>query len=758
VFPKVFKPLLPNVIFSFGTWVILAVGHRVRGVKILKAVSSPLRLQILNLLFDKGPLSYTELMSSLKMNPSRDAGRFAYHLKFLLKADLIEAIVESKKYSLTDLGKMVLDVAERIEKKAFRPRTMLVRTSRSALEEFDSNKIADSLIKEAKMPAEQAQKVAKEAERQLFKSKTKYLTAPLVREVVNAILIDKGFEEYRHKLTRLGVPVHDVTSLVETKDRRFHESLSIHEAAGSTVLKEYILLNVFPRDIADAHLSGLLHINDLSSWILKPTEIMHDIRFFLQRGLNLEKISSLQPSHSPPKSFEAALSLLFNVLLHSVKEVGIAQNLDYFNVFLAPLIDRIDPQEVKDSLRLFLENVGQYANASISLELTLPDFIAEKPFIDSSGKTIGNYADFREEVQTLALLILEILAEESARKPMFNPRVIVKMRQETFIDEEAKPLLLNAHGLAADKGIPLFAGLLREKQKYSVFSFSGCKLNQDFSQDWEIDTMRTGCLGVVTINLPRVAYESGKDQTRFFESLRERIEMANRALEIKYRAIRQYGKGLLPFIMSNGDGDRYFRLENASRIISLGGLKEAAQAFSEKETLDAGALEFARQIAETTARFVHRLGGRRGKRLFPALLPCPEASGRLAKLDIERFGIARVKFSGTRDRPFYSTTSRVALQKTGISQDNLVFESKLGEARAGGELAVIELGETEFGPDELMNTTKHLTEIGAFGLFTYNRKSTYCLNCRRSWFGSLHKCPGCGATSTLALFDRFAGT
>ena len=65
-----------------------------RGVKILKAVSSPLRLQILNLLFDRGPLSYTELMGSLKMNPSRDAGRFAYHLKFLLKADLVEALCQ----------------------------------------------------------------------------------------------------------------------------------------------------------------------------------------------------------------------------------------------------------------------------------------------------------------------------------------------------------------------------------------------------------------------------------------------------------------------------------------------------------------------------------------------------------------------------------------------------------------------------------------------------------------------------------------
>ncbi len=118
-------------------------------------------------------------MTSLKMNPSQDAGRFAYHLKFLLKADLLEVDSEAKKYYLTDLGKMVLDVADRVEKKAVKPRGMLVRTSHFTLEEFDANKIANSLIKEAKMPAEIAQKAAKEAEKRLMKSKTKYVTAPL---------------------------------------------------------------------------------------------------------------------------------------------------------------------------------------------------------------------------------------------------------------------------------------------------------------------------------------------------------------------------------------------------------------------------------------------------------------------------------------------------------------------------------------------------------------------------------------------------
>ena len=722
-----------------------------RGVKILKAVSSPLRLQILNLLFDRGPLSYTELMGSLKMNPSRDAGRFAYHLKFLLKADLIEADVEARKYCLTELGKIVIDVAERIEKDAFKPKGMLVRTSRFAQEEFDANKIANSLIKETKMPAELARKVAKEAEKWLLKSKTKYLTAPLVREVANAILIEKGLEEYRHKLTRLGLPVYDVITLIDTKSKTSEGSASVHETAGETVLKEYTLLNIFPRDIADAHLSGSLHIHGLSSWILKPSEIMHDLRFFFQNGLDLEKINALQPSYSPPQNLESALAIAFNVLLHSIKEIDETQTIDYFNIFLAPFIKGMDFSEIKKATRLFIASINQHANASLGLELAIPDFIADKQACGPFGKHAGKYADFLEESQILTSLILEIFAEESARKPMFNPKIILKIRPETFADEKAKATLLKAHQLASEKGMPYFANLLAKDQKYSVFSSSGFRLKADLNGDWEIDTLRTGCLGYVTINLPRIAYESGKDKTKFFEILRERFEMATRALEIKDRTLKQRGKGLLPFLMQSVNGDHYFRLENCSRIINLAGLKETLEALSEKN------LELADEIMQNTLAYVQKIRRKRRRRLSIATMLDFEASERLVQLDIERYGIAKVRFSGTRDKPFYSTISELILQDGKISPEPSIFEQKMS-GLLGGNLTVIDLGELEHKADELMSLTKQVFETHNVEFITYNRKSTYCINCRRIWFGLLHKCPSCGSTGTLTVFDRFALT
>ena len=210
----------------------------------------------------------------------------------------------------------------------------MVRTSRLAMEEFDRNKIAESLVKEANVPHDLAQKIARETQGRLLKVRTKYLTAPLVREFVNAILIEKGLEEYRHKLTRLGLPVYDVTRLIKTMGMQSKSVGAVHEAAANSIIEEYTLLNVLPRDIADAHLSGSLHLNNLGYWILKPNEFMHDLRFFLQHGLNYRRPNLARVLHPPPKSFKAALSMISNLLGIAGTEITGEQALDYFNIFL----------------------------------------------------------------------------------------------------------------------------------------------------------------------------------------------------------------------------------------------------------------------------------------------------------------------------------------------------------------------------------------------------------------------------------------
>jgi ribonucleoside-triphosphate reductase len=735
---------------------MVTLPHRARGVKVLKAVSSPLRLQFLNLLFDRGALSYTELMNYLKMNPNRDAGRFAYHLKFLLKAELVEADVEAKKYFLTDLGKMVLDIADRVEKKVFTPKGMLVRTSHFTLEEFDQNKIANSLIKEAKVPAELAQKAAKEAEKRLLKSKTKYITAALIREMVNAILVEKGFEDYRHKLTRVGMPVHEVTAFIEAKDHPKLDASNMISKAGQNLLGEYSLLNIFSRDIADAHLSGSINIDDLGTWLLKPCEIVHDMRFFFINGLKLDDI--VQVSLEPPKSFKAALSIAFDVLLHSEREVSSQQIFSYFNTFLAPYIRGVDEAEIKEALSLFILNLNQHTQTTLEIDFSVPKNFAEKQAVGPSGQASGTYGDYDSEVQLLADLLLQIYSEITVTKPLTNPQVVIKLCSKILNDENTQDLLLKAHTLAAHQGMLYFASIAAKENALTVFSSSGTKLVPDLTEDWETDTLRTGCLGSVTINLPRIVQDSAGDKDKFFDLLKERYDLAARALNVKYSTIRQFGKTSLPFLLKSTSGDAYFRLESCSRIINFAGLPEAVEAFTAKNINEPESQIFVEELIQNLAAFRHKIGRKHSKRLYPALICCPEASERLAHLDIETYGIAKVKFSGTRDKPFFSTSKHLkpVSNPLTIQPDDLAFIQKLSGLTTGGSLCIIELDALNVTPLELLELTRSLiVSRQPLEFFTYNRVFTYCRNCKKSWFGIRHKCPTCGSMSTLGTFNRF---
>ena len=147
--------------------------------------------------------------------------------------------------------------------------------------------------------------------------------------------------------------------------------------------------------------------------------------------------------------------------------------------------------------------------------------------------------------------------------------------------------------------------------------------------------------------------------------------------------------------------------------------------------------------------------------MFPSILCSLESSVKLAQLDIEKYGVAKVKFSGTREKPFYSTARRLNLELGDfpyISSEQLELEQKLRGLSVGGNLSVIELSDNEFHPMQLMKLTEHLVRNEFLEFFTYNRVSTYCDNCRKSWFGVLHKCPSCGSMSTLTKFDRFTST
>ncbi len=722
------------------------------GAYALKAASSNIRLNILRHLFSRGVLSYTEIMSLLKMSPSKDAGRFAYHLKALLNADLIEPDPKTKKYKLTDLGRLVLDVVDEVEKRAIGRRKMLVRTSKLSIEEFDRSKIAESLMREAGVPEELAQRIAKDAESRLQEFKTKYLTAPLIREIVNAILIERGLEEYRHKLTRLGMPVYDVTQLIQRLGDRKLSAEVVRRAAGEAVLEEYALLNVLPRDIADAHISGYLHLNNLGTWMLKVNEAFHDLRHFLKGGLNL----GMGVSWPPPKGFNSALAMILNLLEGAMAEVAGEQIVDYFNLFLAPFVEGMAAEDVKKALKSFLYGLnGFFASSgspmpiSLGLELNVPDFLLSLKAIGPSGEAVGTYADYVDEAQSLVTLILEGLIEEGRRNLFLTPSILIKLRDGTIEDEDQKRILLKAHELAVNVGLSYFANLRWEGQKMASYSATGCRLDDAWKGDWELDTLRTGNVDLVFVNVVRLAYEADGSEPSFFKLLDERLEMAIRSLEIKRRALdKRAHEGLLPLLTSRADGDPYFRLENASGNVSFIGLNEAVQSLSGKMTHeDASSLRLAEEVVRTALEHAKRFW-KKGIRTAPAMASGVNVASRLAELDVEKYGQEKVKASSEWGRLTYTSAMAVPSDVDIPLEERLRVEEKFHTTCSGGHALVVHLKDP-LSPEELLSLTMRIVSGFYIGLFTYGLRLSYCSSCKNVLPGILPKCPRCGSVSLM---------
>ena len=719
-------------------------------------------MQLLITLVDKGPQSYTDLMKVLKLNPSRDAGRFAYHLKYLLKADLIEPDVDNKEYRLTDLGKTMIQFTEDIQQQFLQRKKILVRTSRLAMEEFDRNKIAEALVKEANVPVSQAQKIARETEKRLLEFKTKYLTAPLIREMVNAILVEKGLEEYRHKLTRLGLPVFDVNQLIESAGTKSQSVEAIHKAAADAVMEEYTLLNVLPRDVADAHLSGGLHLQNLGTWVLKPDQFMHDLRFFLRYGLNRGTATLQEPSYLPPKSLEAALLTASSVLKIAATESSGEQVIDFFNIFLAPFTQGISEERIRDGLRLFISDInqpqsnGSQVGASLGIELVIPDFLKEQEAIGPEGKTAGHYADYAQESQRLASLILEVIRRDDTNKPIFNPRLIIKIRPEALKNPECSPLLIEAHKFAAETGLPYFANLCPPEQIAASYTSTGFRLAADWREDWELDTMQTGSVDTVIINLPRVMYEAGGKENSFFKTLDDQLELALEALEIKYRTIKQREKEhMLPFVMQKTDGDQYFRIENAVRLVSFVGLNETVQAFFGKPLKQEGeTLDFAKKIVSYLSNDIDKYSKKPETRAALAMAPASFAAKRLAELDAERYGWSTVRAQGTKEKPYYTDLVALPLNVEIAWKDRLRVEEQFHSLTPGGHLAVIPFVGEEQNLDDLLTSTRDIAAKYSIGFYAFNRNLAYCAGCQKVFYGKLEKCPECGSVNMLQSFSR----
>ena len=300
--------------------------------KLLRILGQKIRIDVLKMLKNRESiLPYSVLQKEVLMQ-NQNPVNFTYHLKALENVNLIES--SETGYLITPLGKKIMKIIISMEECIETQHNVkLIRTSKYSKEIFDFKKIEEYLKKEGGLELSDAKNIAKEVQKRLLKTNIRYLTAPLMREYINVVLIENGLEDVRHKLTRLGTPPTEVLKLFDSVENiNIKPDIFIHQL-GSDVSEQFLLLNLLPNELADLYLSGEIALLNLNYWALRPLSISMNMKTILDFICKENKISN----HKNLSSRDLLKVILnFTELLNSFKSY-VSEDIvigDFNNVFL----------------------------------------------------------------------------------------------------------------------------------------------------------------------------------------------------------------------------------------------------------------------------------------------------------------------------------------------------------------------------------------------------------------------------------------
>ena len=575
-----------------GGGMLQSTSKRVR--MIFSVMASPNRIDILRILNSKGPLTYSELKSLAGFKSKKESGKFAYHLRKLLRQSLVALNKAERRYTITNLGKLVLSLARQIEERSIiESGKMYVRTSHDSIEEFNSHKIIQSLVREGSLPLELSQKITEEVENRIYKFQTTYLTGSLIREMVNNVLLEHGHEEYRNKLARLGMPVFDIQDMFTNVENLQNGVEDVLFTSGKNILAEYLLTNTLPKDIADAHMSGDIHISNPGLWSVIPDVAFLNLKEFVENGLQLQG-KYLGVTRLPqPKTLDDLAILLSTFFTLVSKETSQEVVIDE----LVPVLTKFSKNgsEIENMLR----KVFTLSSTSINFD-KLPTVISFRIPLSADQKTIqAILSAYRSHVESTPL-----------------PKIGL------VIDYE-KGKVSNFSNILSE--IISIGGIV-------IFSKGSCSTNGIKLQEKTSTT--SIILGSVTINLPRLAFESNKDETYFRARLALLMKPVISSMAIRKKDISDLTRRGINPILANST--QFMQRSNVSLILNLVGLQEAIfNILDHKENKDGN--EILEKVLATAIDIASKKGQESGIDVKVAMIDSDGIS-RFVTLDGEKYG------------------------------------------------------------------------------------------------------------------------
>ncbi|HKG41351.1 MAG TPA: anaerobic ribonucleoside-triphosphate reductase, partial [Nitrososphaeraceae archaeon] len=510
--------------------VLESASKRVR--MIFSVMASPNRIDILRILNSKGPLTYSELKSLAGFKSKKESGKFAYHLRKLLRQSLVALNKAERRYTITNLGKLVLSLARQIEERSIiESGKMYVRTTRHSIEEFNSHKIIQSLVREANMPLEQANKITEEVENKIYKFQTSYLTSSLIRETVNSVLIEHGHEEYRNKLARLGLPASDIVEILNNIDTVKNGADSIMSKASQSVFSEHLMLNILPKDIADMHLNGEISISNSGIWSLLPDTVFLNIADFAEVGLDL-KGKFLNVSRIPAIKNSDDLGIALPILISLLSR----------EVSTEIVLDGIIPLLIEDQIREPNEIASRFENILIASSVA--------PSYSSAGFPVTTITVQLDKFDKKSIdAVLSGYKSYIASTPV--PRIGISLINNDKLNDYTDTIA----------PIVRSGGIISILQNGSR-SNNGVRKNIGGKGSGTVMSLQS-----LSINLPRLAYQSNKDETYFRARLALMIKPALSAMSMRKKAIADLiRKQMIPVIANSA---QFIQLGTTNVIINL---------------------------------------------------------------------------------------------------------------------------------------------------------------------------------------------
>jgi len=531
-----------------------------------------------------------------------------------------------------------------------------------------------------------------------------------IQDIVERVLIKTGHAKtakayiiYRYKRAEMRADeafIHKVNDVVDgyigKADWRVKENSNAGYAISGlqahisgAIIAEYTLKNVYPKEVADAHRNADFHLHDLSVGTFAGYCAGWSLKQILEIGFNgvPGKVAA-----KPAKHFNAALGQIVNFFGTLQNEWAGAQALSSFDTYLAPLIanDNLGYKEVKQAMQEFIFGINQTSRwgnqvpfTNLTFDWVVPEDMKKEKVILGGKRIDKTYREFQEEMNMINKAFMEIMMEGDMDHRIFTfPIPTYNITKDFDWNSENARLLFE---MTAKYGTPYFQNFINSSLNPGDVRSMCCRLQLDV-RELKSKTgglfgsgEKTGSIGVVTINLPKIGYLS-KTEDEFFDRLGRLMELAKKSLEIKRKEVtKNMNHGLLPY------SRRYLgTLAHHFSTIGLNGMHECCLNFlgANKGIDTAEGKRFALKVLDFMRQKLADFQEETGNIYNLEATPAEGTSYRLAKHDKKRY--PNIITSGTEKNPYYTNSSQLPVNYTNDVFEALKHQDELQCKYTGG--------------------------------------------------------------------------